>query len=195
VILSYFVQFGVLADHVHRAKERGSVLRVCLSPAPFCNLQSQRKRGRTFLLGCQSRPARVSNERPRLKAFCRVAFSVRLKLRAMLAARVFLPANRFNVRMSRLVHARLFIDVLRDCRQGKLSAADGSLESRRRCRFDLNHIRAFSLVNKRARYVGPPTRDLGCRRQSKEVFVNPASLLGEAGHDGMNGAQWMFAPH
>lgn len=57
--------------------------------------------------------ARVSKERPRLKAFCRVAFSVRLKLRAMLAARVFLPANRFNVRMSRLVHARLFMDVLR----------------------------------------------------------------------------------
>ena len=40
--LSYFLRFGVLADHVHRAKERGSVLRVCLSPAPFCNLQSQR---------------------------------------------------------------------------------------------------------------------------------------------------------
>jgi len=40
--LSYFVRFSVLADHVHRAKERGSVLRVCLSPAPFCNLQSRR---------------------------------------------------------------------------------------------------------------------------------------------------------
>lgn len=52
--LSYFVQFGVLADHVHRAKERGSVLRVCLSPAPFCNLQSQRKRGRTFCLGVKA---------------------------------------------------------------------------------------------------------------------------------------------
>jgi hypothetical protein len=62
----------------------------------------------------ESRPARVSSERPRLKAFCRVAFSVRLRLWAMLAARVFLPANRFNMRMSRLVHARLFIDVLRD---------------------------------------------------------------------------------
>ena len=70
------------------------------------------QRGRTFLLGRHSRPARVSNERPRLKAFCRVAFSVRLRLWAMLAARVFLPASRFNVRMSRLVHARLFIDVL-----------------------------------------------------------------------------------
>jgi hypothetical protein len=52
--LSYFVQFGVLADHVHRARERGSVLRVCSSPAPFCNLQSQRKRGRTFLLICSN---------------------------------------------------------------------------------------------------------------------------------------------
>ena len=69
--------------------------------------------GPDLLLLCQSRMARVSKERPRLKAFCRVAFSVRLKLRAMLAARVFLPANRFNVRMSRLVHARLFMDVLR----------------------------------------------------------------------------------
>jgi hypothetical protein len=146
--LSYFVRFGVLADHVHRAKERGSVLRICFSPAPFCNLQSQRNGAGPFCsakvglfwieslcrvsllfahdlfgkpastfphhgLG-QSRTARVSNERPRLKAFCRVAFSVRLRLRAMLAARVFLPANRFNMRMSRLVHARLFIDVLRD---------------------------------------------------------------------------------
>jgi hypothetical protein len=145
--LSYFVQFGVLAEHVHRARERGSVLRVCLSPAPFCNLQSQRKRGRTFLLICQSRAARVSNERPRLKAFCRVAFSVRLKLRAMLAARVFLPANRFNVRMSRLVHARLFIDLLHGLKK-KLSAVFARLESRHRRRFDLNHIRAFSFVEK-----------------------------------------------
>jgi hypothetical protein len=71
------------------------------------------QRGQTFLFGYPSRPLRVSNERPRLKAFCRVAFSVRLKLWAMLAARVFLLASRFNVRMSRLVHARLFIDLLR----------------------------------------------------------------------------------
>ena len=83
------------------------------------------------MLGRQSRPvrvsndpARVSNERPRLKAFCRVAFSVLLRLQAMLAARVFLPANRFNVRMSRLVHARLFIDLLRGLKKKKLSAVD-----------------------------------------------------------------------
>jgi hypothetical protein len=92
----------------------------------------------------QSRTARVSNERPRLKAFCRVAFSVRLKLWAMLAARVFLPANRFNVRMSRLVHARLFIDLLRGLKKKKVSAVLRSLKSRDRWRFDLNHIPAFS---------------------------------------------------
>jgi hypothetical protein len=92
------------------------------------------QRGRTFLLGPQSRPARVSNERPRLKAFCRVAFSVRLKLRAMLAARDFLPASRFNVRMSRLVHARLFIDLLRRLKTTELIAVLESLKSHRRRR-------------------------------------------------------------
>jgi hypothetical protein len=44
----------------------------------------------------------------------------------MLAARVFLPANRFNVRMSRLVHARLFIDLLRGLKKKKLSAVDAA---------------------------------------------------------------------
>ena len=84
----------------------------------------------------------------------------------MLAARVFLPANRFNVRMSRLVHARLFIDVLHGLKK-KLSAVFARLENSHRRRFDLNHIRAFSFVEKGAPYVRPPTRDLGCRRQSK----------------------------
>jgi hypothetical protein len=85
------------------------------------------------LLGRQSRPVRVSNdparvssERPRLKAFCRVAFSVRLKLWAMLAARVLLPAICFNARMSRLVHARLFIDSLHGLKKKELSAVCGA---------------------------------------------------------------------
>ena len=84
-----------------------------LEPGPVLQPSEPVQRGQTFLFGYPSRPLRVSNERPRLKAFCRVAFSVRLKLWAMLAARVFLLASRFNVRMSRLVHARLFIDLLR----------------------------------------------------------------------------------
>ena len=67
----------------------------------------------------------------------------------MLAARDFLPANRFTERMSRLVHARLFIDVLHGLKK-KLSAVFARLESRHRCRFDLNHIRAFSFVYKGA---------------------------------------------
>jgi hypothetical protein len=40
----------------------------------------------------------------------------------MLAARVFFPASRFNVRMSRLVHARLFIDLLRGLKKKELNA-------------------------------------------------------------------------
>jgi hypothetical protein len=159
--LSYFIRPGVIADQCHRAKERGCVLRVCSRPAPFCNnLQSLCNRAGPFLFGCQSRPTRVSKERPRLKAFCRVAFSVRLKLRAMLAARVFLPASRFNVRMSRLLHARLFIDLLRGFNEKKLSAVPQTLKSRGRCRFDLNHIRAL-FPCEQTDYVGPQTQSFG----------------------------------
>jgi hypothetical protein len=43
---------------------------------------------------------RVLSDKPRLKAFCRVAFSVRFKFRAIFAARVLLPASFFNVRIS-----------------------------------------------------------------------------------------------
>jgi hypothetical protein len=108
-------QFFLLVRFIHIVccEERGRVLRMCWSPAPFCNLQSLCNGAGPFCTPYPSRPLRVSNERPRLKAFCRVAFSVRFKLWAMLAARVFLLASRFNVRMSRLVHARLFIDLLR----------------------------------------------------------------------------------
>jgi hypothetical protein len=42
--------------------------------------------------------ARESSESPRLNAFCRVAPSVRFKLRAMLTAPVFFRASFFNVR-------------------------------------------------------------------------------------------------
>jgi hypothetical protein len=111
---SYFVRFGVIADQVSPRRRTRMCFAYVPEPGPVSQPSEPMQRGRTFLLFCQSRaPLRVSNDRPRLKAFCRVAFSVRLKLRAMLAARVFLPASRFNVRMSRLVHARLFIDLLR----------------------------------------------------------------------------------
>lgn len=61
----------------------------------------------------------------------------------MLAARVFLPASRFNARMSRLVHARLFIDLLhglKGLKKNELSAVSENLtlmenvKSHRRCR-------------------------------------------------------------
>jgi hypothetical protein len=52
--------------------------------------------------------ARESSDKPILKAFCRVAPSVRFNVRAMLAARVFFLAAAFNVRTSDAVHARRF---------------------------------------------------------------------------------------
>ena len=57
-------------------------------------------------------PARVSSDKPRLKAFCRVAFSVLFKARAILAADVFLPARAFNLRICSARHARLFARLL-----------------------------------------------------------------------------------
>ena len=51
---------------------------------------------------------RESSDKPILKAFCRVAPSVRFNVRAMLAARVFFLAAAFNVRTSDAVHARRF---------------------------------------------------------------------------------------
>ena len=49
-----------------------------------------------------------SSDSPILKAFCRVAPSVRFRVRAMLAARVFLRAIVFSVRTSDDVHERRF---------------------------------------------------------------------------------------
>jgi len=57
-------------------------------------------------------PARVSSDKPRLKAFCRVAFSVLFKARAILAADVFLRARAFNLRICSARHARLFARLL-----------------------------------------------------------------------------------
>jgi hypothetical protein len=51
---------------------------------------------------------RESSDSPRLNAFCRVAPSVRFKVRAMLAARVLLRAIVFNVRTSDDVDDRRF---------------------------------------------------------------------------------------
>ncbi len=52
--------------------------------------------------------ARESRDKPILNAFCRVALSVRLSVLAMLAARFFLFARVFNVRICSCVHARRF---------------------------------------------------------------------------------------
>jgi hypothetical protein len=51
---------------------------------------------------------RESSDNPRLNAFCRVAPSVRFRVRAMLAAPVFFRARVFNVRTSVDVHERRF---------------------------------------------------------------------------------------
>ena len=51
---------------------------------------------------------RESSDNPRLNAFCRVAPSVRFRVRAMLAAPVFLRAIVFSVRTSDDVHERRF---------------------------------------------------------------------------------------
>ena len=51
---------------------------------------------------------RESSDNPRLNAFCRVAPSVRFRVRAMLAARDFLRAIVFSVRTSDDVHERRF---------------------------------------------------------------------------------------
>jgi hypothetical protein len=64
--------------------------------------------------GILSRAARVSSDNPRLNAFCRVAPSVLLNVRAMFAARVLLDAILFNLLTSLAVHARLFIVRLQD---------------------------------------------------------------------------------
>ena len=51
---------------------------------------------------------RESSDNPILNAFCRVAPSLRLRVRAMLAARLFVFASVFNVRTCAVVHARRF---------------------------------------------------------------------------------------
>ena len=51
-----------------------------------------------------------SSDNPRLNAFCRVAPSVRFRVRAMLAARFFFFACVFSVRTSAVVQARRRFD-------------------------------------------------------------------------------------
>ncbi len=60
----------------------------------------------TVRLAASNFQARESSDKPRLNAFCRVAPSVRFRVRAMLAARFFFFACVFNVRTSAVVHAR-----------------------------------------------------------------------------------------
>jgi hypothetical protein len=57
---------------------------------------------------CLPDQERESSDSPILKAFCRVAPSVRFRVRAMLAARDFLRAIVFSVRTSDDVHERRF---------------------------------------------------------------------------------------
>ena len=62
----------------------------------------------TRLRLAQETQARELRDNPILNAFCRVALSVRLSVLAMLAARFFLFARVFNVRICSCVHARRF---------------------------------------------------------------------------------------
>jgi hypothetical protein len=55
---------------------------------------------------------RLSSDKPILKAFCRVAPSVRFKARAIFAAWVLLRASLFNLRISSVVHARLLFSLV-----------------------------------------------------------------------------------
>jgi len=61
-----------------------------------------------LIFGAGFQAARESSDNPILNAFCRVAPSVRLRVRAMLAARVFFFASVFNVRTCAVVHAWRF---------------------------------------------------------------------------------------
>lgn len=60
------------------------------------------------LKNCRADIYRESSDNPILKAFCRVAPSLRFKVRAMLFAGVFFFACAFNVRTSAVVQARRF---------------------------------------------------------------------------------------
>jgi hypothetical protein len=51
---------------------------------------------------------RESNDSPTLDAFCRVAPSLRFKVRAILAAGIFFRASGFSSRTCAAVHTRFF---------------------------------------------------------------------------------------
>jgi hypothetical protein len=81
---------------------------------------------------------RESSDNPRLNAFCRVAPSVRFKLRAMLAARVFFRAIVFSVRTSDEVHERRFdflgIPIISEWKGRDLVARICWKEKQKKCR-------------------------------------------------------------
>ena len=99
----------------HRAQERG-VCRLVDTALSFKSFRTVLGRApllvQTVLL--LELAARVSSDSPILKAFCRVAPSVLLNVRAMFAARVLLAASFFKLRTSFVVHVRLFILRLQD---------------------------------------------------------------------------------
>src|SRR5262249_42796535 len=107
---------GVVLIWWRRAEERG-VCRLVDTALSFKSFRTVLGRA-PFLVSdcsfCQSFAARVSSDSPRLKAFCRVAPSVLLNVRAMFAARVFFAASFFKLRTSFAVHDRLFILRLQD---------------------------------------------------------------------------------
>src|SRR5262249_39535973 len=78
-----------------------------------------------FFSSDQSFAARFSSDSPRLKAFCRVAPSVLLNVRAMFAACVLLLASFFKLRTSFTVQVRLRLFILWSPRssQNAVSAA------------------------------------------------------------------------
>jgi|SRR5580704_1113083 hypothetical protein len=83
------------------------LLRSIKNPAAGRGLARRRSRGLPRQIRARFQ-ARESSDNPMLNAFCRVAPSVRFKVRAMIAARRFLFASAFNVRTCSDVQARRF---------------------------------------------------------------------------------------
>src|SRR6516162_143040 len=76
------------------------------------NKKSPATRGADLNSQTAGTQARVSNDKPILNAFCRVAPSVRFNVLAIFAAFVFFRASVFNVRRCSGVHARRFFALL-----------------------------------------------------------------------------------
>jgi hypothetical protein len=109
-------EFGVMWYLFGRRAEERGACRLVDKALSFRSFRADFEQGLFLVqtgLWSPSFAARVSSDNPRLKAFCRVAPSVLLKVRAMFAARVLLFASFFKVRTSFAVQVRLRLFILR----------------------------------------------------------------------------------